>query len=89
MTIPPTERGGSVLPRHFIIGVFDAYRLKLTREICYAKKWIRGLKMSFSVNFRFISGEISAEKRFVFEFQGESLRLFLSYLAHFRCYQHF
>ena len=26
----PTERGGNVLPRHFIIGVFDAYRLKLT-----------------------------------------------------------
>jgi len=25
-----TERGGSVLTRHFIIGVFDAYRLKLT-----------------------------------------------------------
>ena len=47
--------------------------------------------MSFPVNFRFISGEISAEKmflekfyctkRFVFEFQGESIELFLSYRA--------
>ena len=25
-----TKRGGTVLPMHFIIGVFDAYRLKLT-----------------------------------------------------------
>ena len=50
------------------------------------KKSIRGLEMSFPVIFRFISGEISAEKkffehfystkRFVFEFQG---RLPLSY----------
>ena len=58
------------------------------------KNSIRGLKMSFPVIFRFISGEISAEKifytnRFVFEFQGESLELFLSYLAHFRRYHHF
>ena len=42
-----------------------------------------------------ISGEISAAKiftcikRFVFEFQGESLKLFLSYRAYFRRYQHF
>ena len=28
-------------------------------------------------------------KRFVFEFQGESLGLFLSHRAHFRRYQHF
>ena len=62
------------------------------------KKSIRGLKISFPVIFRFISGEISAEKkfehfyrikRFVFEFQGESLKLFLSNLAHFRRYHHF
>ena len=50
------------------------------------------------VNFWFISGEIPADfflenfystKRFVFEFQGESLELLLSYLAHFRRYHHF
>ena len=46
------------------------------------------------------SGEISAEKnfflryfyntkRFVFEFQGESIEPFLSYRAHFRRYQHY
>ena len=52
------------------------------------KNSIRDLKMSFSVIFRFISVEIST-KRFVFEFQAESLELFLSYLAHFRRYQHF
>ena len=56
------------------------------------KKSIRGLK-------NVISGEISAEKnffehfystkRFVFEFNGESLELFLSYLARFSCYLHF
>ena len=56
-------------------------------------------KISFSVIFRFISDEISAEKillghfystkRFVFEFQGEPLEQFLSYRAHFRRYQHF
>ena len=55
--------------------------------------------MLIPVNSRFIFGEISAEKifsekfycikRFVFEFQGGSLKLFLSYRAHFRCYQHF
>ena len=57
-----------------------------------SKNSICGLKMSFSVIFRFNSVEISDEKnffkhfysikRFVFEFQGESLELFLSYLAH-------
>ena len=55
--------------------------------------------MSFLVNFRVISVEISTDKdffgnfyctkRFVFEFQGESLELFLSYRAHFCRYQHF
>ena len=56
--------------------------------------------MSVTINFWFISGEISAEnnflfenfystKRFVFEFKGEPLKLFLSYLAHFRRYHHF
>jgi hypothetical protein len=57
---------------------------------------------SETCHFRSIFGssEISAEnffffenfyctKRFVFEFQGESLGLFLSYRAHFRRYQHF
>jgi len=63
------------------------------------KNSIRGLKMSVPVNFRFISGEISAEKfflekfystkRYVFEFQGESLDQFLSFRAHFRRYEHF
>ena len=69
------------------------------------KNSIRGLKMSFPVIFRFVSaeifysGETSGEKiflehfyrtiRFVFEFQGRSLELFLSYSAHFRRYQHF
>ena len=56
-------------------------------------------KNVISGHFRFISGEISAEKmcfrtfystkRFVFEFQGEALELFLSYLAHFDRYHHF
>jgi len=56
------------------------------------KNSIRGLK-------NVISGEISAEKnflenfystkRYVFEFQGESLDQFLSYRAHFRRYEHF
>ena len=55
------------------------------------KKFDSWSKMSFLVNFWFISGEISAEKfffgkfysakRFVFEFQGESLEQFLSYRA--------
>jgi len=43
---PPTGRGGKT----FYYGIFDA------------KKSIHDLKMSFSVNFRFISGEISAGK---------------------------
>ena len=54
------------------------------------------LKVSFPVIFRFISGEISAEKFFflehfysTLEIQGESLELFLSYRAHVRRYQHF
>jgi len=54
------ERGGSVLPRHFIIGVFDAYRLKLTCHMSFVflmpKKSIRGLRNvisgQFSVHFR-------------------------------------
>ena len=63
------------------------------------KNSIRGLKMSFPVIFRFISVEISTEKksfgtfystkRFVFEFQGESRELFSSYHANFRRYENF
>jgi len=95
-----TGRGGSVLPKHFIMA-FSMLRLKLTVSYVFLmpKNSIHGLKMSFPVNFRFISGEISAEKffletfygieRFVFEFQRESLQLFLSYRDPFRRYQHF
>ena len=62
------------------------------------KNSIRGLEMSFPVNFRLISGELFVEnfllnfdsaKRFVFEFQQESLSLFFSYRAHFHRYEHF
>ena len=54
----------------FYYGVFDAYRLKLTYVFLVPKKfdsWYNsnpGLRMSFPVNFRFISGEISTEKNF-------------------------
>ena len=50
-------------------------------------------------NFRSTSGETSDKKstqknfyctkRFVIEFEGESLKLFLSYLVYFRRYRHF
>ena len=52
------------------------------------------LKKSIRYPKNVISGEISAvffiksTKRFVFEFQGESLEHFLSYRVHFRRYQH-
>ena len=53
----------------FYYGVFDAYRLKLTWVMYFKcpKNSIRGLKISFSFNFRFICGEISA-KNFFFKF---------------------
>jgi len=65
----------------------------------YSQEIYNSVIDAFAVNFRFISGEISAEKkfledfycakRFVFEFQWKSLGLFLSYHAHFRRYQQF
>ena len=47
---------------------------------------------SFPVKFPskiFFLKNFYCTKRIVFEFQGESLGLFLSYRAHFRRYQHF
>ena len=52
-------------------------------------------KCPFRSIFGSVPVEISAErnnysiKRFVFEFQEESLEQFLSYRAHFRRYEHF
>ena len=77
-SLTATGRDGSVLPRHFIMA-----------SSMLIGSWS---KMLFPVNFRSISREVSAEvylanfyrtKRFVFEFQGESLEQFLSYRAHF------
>ena len=64
------------------------------------KKSIRGLKNvingHFSVHFRWnfrrkkiFLEHLDKTEKFVFEFQGESLELFLSYLDHFRRYHHF
>ena len=57
---------------------------------------ILGLKISFTVNFQFISGEISAEKNFFRNILlHQKIRLWISrglwsyFWAHFRRYQHF
>ena len=97
----PTRNEMSVLPRHFIIGVFDAYRFELTGFMYYLRQKIdswskkchfRSIFGSFPVTFpskNFFGGNFYSTKRFVFKFQGESLELFLSYHAQFRRYEHF
>ena len=52
----------------------------------------RSISGSFPVKFppkNFFLEKFYCTKRFVFEFQGESLGLFFSYRAPFRRYQHF
>ena len=61
-------------------GVFDAYKSKLTRIMYFLcpKNRLVVQKISFPVNFRFISGGISAEKNFGKFVLHQKIRLWIS-----------
>ena len=84
---------------HFSWFLFNSHGTEVKTDMSYVilvpKKF--DSKNAISGRFRFISVKFpdfffepfDSTKRFVFEFQGESIELFLSNRAHFRRYQHF
>ena len=78
---PPHGTRWQCTAKPFYYGVFDAYRLKRSwSEKCHFQSFFGSFPVKFPPK-EFFFGKFDSTKRFVFEFQGESLEQFLSYRA--------